>query len=287
MSKFAGLKRYLWAVTGRKPARVYYANGGIGDELMLTAIAAAARAAGRPIDVIITYPDLWEGNTDPASFQTGVERWHYAAMRRWIKTEVVHLRYETSVRRHIAEQMADYTGTTLPANWRPILRTPAAAPRDPRLLVIQNSCKGARYASTTKDWAADRWLELSQRLAPDFRLVQIGTPADPPLPVAQDLRGKTTVKQAAELLASAGAFVGLEGGLQHVAAAVHTPSVIVYGGRSLPLQTGYAFNSNVTRTPPCAGCGLVTDCPHNMICMDIPVSEVETAVRRLLASTYA
>lgn len=278
----AAISDRVWARTRPRLDRVVYANGGLGDELMLTAIAAAARHAGRPLHVLTDFPDLWHNNTDPASVQTGIERWFYAQRRRWISTEIVHLPYVNSTHRHIAEQMAARIDVTLPAGWRPVLHVPRAAHRDSRLIVLQNSCRGARYASPTKEWPQDRWQQLIARLDRDFRLVQLGTPQDPPLAVAEDRRGRTTLREAAELLAQASLFLGLESGLQHVASAVETPAVIIYGGRSRPHETGYASNRNLTRSPECAGCGLNTGCPNGMICMDISVDEVEQAVRESL-----
>jgi hypothetical protein len=272
----------LWAVTRPRLDTLYYANGGIGDELMLTAIAGAARAAGRPIHVLATYPDLWRGNADPASLQANVDRWFYAQRRGWTFTPIVHLAYQTGHGAHIAAQMAAHAGVMLPPGWRPVLHIDRPAARDPGLVLIQNSCRGARYSADTKEWQQARWQELTRRLVPDFRLVQIGTALDPRLELAEDRRGRTSLREAAALLGRARLFIGLESGLQHVAAGMHTPSVIIYGGRSRPDQTGYLFNHNITRSPPCAGCGLNAGCPHDLICLDIPVDEVESRVRAAL-----
>lgn len=277
----------LWAAIGAKPSRVFYCNGGLGDELMLTAIAAAARADGRPLDLIVAYPDVWRGNTDPASMHTGVDRWHYAKRRGWIGTEIVHLGYLTGRPGHIAEQMAARAGIALPPGWRPVIHGERAPARDRARIVLQNSCRGARYAATTKEWPQERWRELVRRLSPDFQLVQVGIPADPALPDVDDRRGRTSLHDVYHLLSGAGAFVGLESGLQHVAAAARTPSVIIFGGRSLPSWTGYAFNRNLTRQPACVGCGLNAGCPHGMVCMDISVDEVEAAVRAAVAESSA
>lgn len=275
-----GFRTWLWARIGRKPLVVYYNFGGIGDELMLTAVAAAARAAGRPIHIIAAYPEVWRRNRDPASLQTGLARWHYAAMRNWIPTKVVHLSCKIGNLNHIAEQMAAHTGNKLPIGWRPVFFVPPVKSREPRLAVVQNSCSGARYAATTKEWPQDRWRQLTRRLSGDFRLVQIGIATDPPLPSVENRLGRTSLRDAAILLSRASVFIGLESGLQHLAAAVYTPSVIIYGGRSRPRDTGYLFNCNITRTPACVGCGLNTGCPHDLLCMDIPVTEVEAAVRK-------
>jgi hypothetical protein len=263
--------------------KLYYTNGGIGDELLLTAVAHAAREAGRPIPVLATYPEIWRGNADASTVQTGIERWHYARTRRWLSTELVHLEYRTGAPGHIAEQMAAKANVILPRGWRPMLYGDRPVSREPGLIVLQNSCRGARYAASTKEWAPERWVELAQRLAREFTLVQVGSPADPLLEAAEDRRGGTTLREAAQLIAQASLFLGLESGLQHVAAAMETPAVIIYGGRSRPAETGYPFNWNITRSPPCAGCALNTGCPHDMVCMDIPVDEVEARVRGALS----
>ena len=282
MPSLTGLCDRIWAAWGRKPDQVYYANGGIGDELMLTAIAAAARAAGRPLHLIAAYPEVWRGNTDPASVETNLPRWHYAKLRGWIGTQVTHLAYVTGNGRSIAEQMAEHTGASLPTGWRPVFAPSTKISRGARRLVLQNSCRGARYAATTKEWPQARWHELVARLAPDFELVQVGTQSDPLLPGVHDRRGATTLRGVADLIASARGFVGLESGLMHVAAAVRTPAVIIVGGRTRPQETCYPFNRNITRTPACAGCGLNDGCPHQIICMDISSDEVEAQIRAMV-----
>jgi ADP-heptose:LPS heptosyltransferase len=247
---------------------------------MLTAIARAARLAGQPLNILTARPEVWRGNHDPLSLQADIERWHYAKRRGWITTEIVHLLYPTGAPGHIAAQMAKCAGVALPPDWRPVLNLPKALPRHPRRLVLQNSCRGALYAADTKEWPQSRWNQLVRRLAGDFELVQIGTLADPPLAGAIDRRGRTNLAEAAALIQRAACFVGLESGLMHVAAAVRAPSVIIYGGRTRPHETGYAHHANLTRNPACAGCALNTGCPHSMVCMEIPVDEVEAAVRQ-------
>lgn len=274
----------LWAWTRPQVSELVYVNGGLGDELMLTAVVHAARIADRPVHILTDLPELWTGNADPLSVQTGVEAWHYARRRGWITTEFRHLAYQTGAPGHLAAQMAGHLGLSLPGDWRPLVPWPIALVRDTRLVVLQNSCRGARYAATTKEWPQDRWGELCRRLRNNFELVQLGTVHDPALPHTIDRRGRTSLLQAAEILGRAGLFIGLESGLQHLAAAMHTPAVIIFGGRSWPQETGYLFNCNLTRSPACAGCGLNDGCPHSLVCLDIPVDEVEAAVRAKLAA---
>ena len=279
-----GIRTRLWAMRQPKIDHIYYTNGGVGDELMLTAIAAAARVAGKPIHVIVTYPELWQDNTDAASIQTNLARWQYAELRKWIPTSIVHLSYEMGTTKHIAQQMADHANVSLPDNWHPVCSYHKPTKRVTHRIVFHNSCRGARYAASTKEWPQDRWSALIARLADKYEMIQIGSLMDPPMKSVEDRRGQTTLSGAAELIASARLFVGLESGLMHVAAAVHIPSVIIVGGRSLPNQTCYPFNHNITRTPDCVGCGLNDGCLHNHICLDISVEEVESAIHQLAAS---
>jgi hypothetical protein len=287
MPTLLGLSTRLWSLRRPEIERIYYTNGGLGDELILTAIAAAARAAGQPIHVIVTYPELWQGNTDPASLQHNLPRWLYAELRGWIKTKVVHLTYSMRTHRSIAEQMAEHAGVKLPLGWRPVFNLDEPVERTPRRIVFHNSCRGARYAATTKEWPQDRWNTLIGNLVNDFELIQIGTRADPPVAGTQDWRGKTTLAESFKLLASAQLFIGLESGLMHVAAAVSTPAVIIVGGRSRPEETCYPFNHNITRSPDCVGCGINNGCPHALMCLDIPVNEVEAAIRSQLTNHQA
>lgn len=277
------LRVRLWALRTAAPSGpLYYNGGGLGDDLMLTAVAKAARAAGRPIHVLTDWSGLWVGNQDALSVNTGVERWFYAQRRGWFRNLVIkHLTTVNESTVHLGQQQATHLGLTLPVGWAPVLAYPPK-PHNPRRIVFQLSCRGAKYAADTKEWAHERWLALLARFAPDFELVQLGTDRDPAVPGAVDLRGRTTLAEAAAWIASSAVFIGLESGLMHLAAATRVPAVIIYGGRTAPTLTGYPWHTHLVRTPPCAGCALNTGCPHDRICLDIPVDEVEAAVRAKL-----
>jgi hypothetical protein len=281
-SAVSAIRTRLWAWTRPDIGRLVYANGGLGDELMLTAICRAARQAGTPLDVLTDLPEIWRGNRDAASIQRGVERWFYAVRRGWVRTEIRHLAYRTGEGPHIAEQMAARAGISLAPGWAPVVHVQKAETRDPNLIVVQNACRGARFFAPTKEWPQASWEALCRRLGMRFSLVQLGTALDPGLPGVRDLRGKTTLAEAAAWLSRAAVFVGLESGLMHLAAATATPAVIVYGGRSTPGETGYPSHRTIVRRPPCSPCALNDGCPHGMACMDIPPSEVEERILSVL-----
>ncbi len=257
---------------------------------MFTAVAAEARKCGGALHVLTDRPEVWEGNTDAASVQTGVGRWFDAKNRGLIKTEITHLSCKNSIHVHLAEQMAGLAGLELPANWGPVYRPRSPARVEPGAVVIQNSCRGALYAAVTKEWPFKRWNLLVERLlAQGHPIVQIGTQHDPAIPGAIDLRGQTDLAQAAWLLERARLFIGLESGLMHLAAAVGVPSVIVYGGRTRPWETGYPWHWHAANTTiSCAGCALNTGCPHNVECMEeITVDKVLVTVRKALEGEQA
>ncbi len=70
----------------------------------------------------------------------------------------------------------------------------------------------------------------------------------------------------------------------HVAAAVRTLAVIVYGDRSRPQEVGYACHVNIVRSPACVGCALNFSCPNGMTCVEIQAEAVEVAVHTQSAS---
>lgn len=125
---------------------------------------------------------------------------------------------------------------------------------------------------------------MARALAHDFQLVQIGAAQDPPLPVARDLRGRTSLREAAAILAASEAFVGLEGFLSHLARAVDCPAVVIFGGRAQPEVFGYTCNVNLYSAVDCAPCGLRDGCPHDLKCLaEILPETVAAAVRELAA----
>jgi len=280
----------VWVMTLPKIDRLYYTGGGLGDELMLTAVAAEARNMGRPLSILTNRPEIWEGNEDPLQVVVDVERWFRVYFRKFITTQIKHLPYTNSIHEHLGEQIGLNIGIKLPANWRPVYRPRGKAAGPAGGIVLQNSCRGAQFSAYTKEWPFDRWQILADNLRQEGHcLVQIGTGADPLIEGAMDFRGRTSLADAAATLEKARIFIGLESGLMHLAAAVGTPSVIVYGGRTRPWETGYPWHWHVADTSiPCGGCALNTGCPHNVKCMEgIGVEAVYEIVQRALQGEAA
>jgi ADP-heptose:LPS heptosyltransferase len=145
-------------------------------------------------------------------------------------------------------------------------------------VAMQTSGLSALHPMLNKEWYPHRFQELNAQLRTDLNVVQLGSASDPKLEGAVDMRGRTTYRQSAAILANSLVFIGLAGFLMHLARAVDCRSVILYGGREKPSQTGYVANKNLYHQVRCAPCWQRCTCEFNHKCMDmITVKDVLTA----------
>jgi len=57
-----------------------------------------------------------------------------------------------------------------------------------------------------------------------------------------------------------------EGGISHIAAALNMPAVVLMGGFTDPIWTGYNFHVNITSDVPCKHCFNLSPCRKDFIC---------------------
>lgn len=118
-------------------------------------------------------------------------------------------------------------------------------------------------------------VQIIKQQSPDILIVQIGDAAasTPVAGVDVDLLGKTTLSEAADVISGALLHLDSEGGLVHVAAAVGTPSAVIFGPTPLPF---FAYEANINIPPrTCGGCWWtnetwMTQCPRGLsdpVCM--------------------
>jgi heptosyltransferase-1 len=143
----------------------------------------------------------------------------------------------------------------------------------------------------TKCWPTRSYAELADQLAAAGSTTAIlGGPGDRKLageitaaaksPVV-DLVGKTSLKQLAYVIKQARAFVGGDTGPMHLAVAVGTPVVALFGPTD-PVRNGPYSGENtvLTAAVECCGCWQ-RKCDKNIECMtSITVDEVLEAVKR-------
>ncbi|NWF94054.1 MAG: lipopolysaccharide heptosyltransferase II [Syntrophaceae bacterium] len=162
---------------------------------------------------------------------------------------------------------------------------------DGRVLVGMNP--GAAYGSA-KCWDPDRFGELGRRVSSKWKATVLLFGRDEERPMARailqhlkeggtDLTGRTGLLQLAALLERCHLLVTNDTGTMHVAAAVGTPVVAIFGSTD-PLTTGPWGEGNIVvkKDVSCSPCSKRI-CPTDHRCMKlITVDEVEEAVGRKL-----
>jgi len=272
----------------------------LGDDLLCTAVLREARRRGQPFAMFTGRPELFAGNPDPARLLP-IDDYHIATLRRfgagivqpyYVDANPLEEQRDRLPKRHIIAEMCARAGLHGKISLRPHLRLTEAERADgrlfPRQIAIQSTGLGAAIPYDAKEWGPAHFAEVARQLSPQSKLVQVGTASDPALPVDHDLRGRTTLREAAAILANSDVFIGLEGFLTHLARAVDCPAVVVMGGRAPAEIFGYSANRNLTAFPECAPCARRTGCPNNMKCMSaISPETVATAARDILAKPPA
>jgi ADP-heptose:LPS heptosyltransferase len=123
------------------------------------------------------------------------------------------------------------------------------------------------YAST-KNISGAQWQEIVLTLRrADIQIIQLGVVEESEIPgVNYYLNGQTSLSETALLLKHAICHIDTEGGLVHLARAVHGRSVVLFG--PTPAEVfGYPQNINL-EPPDCKGCWFVTshwlvECPRH------------------------
>jgi len=142
------------------------------------------------------------------------------------------------------------------------LRTPAAwrGPVEHLRGCLVFAPEGGHPSRTWPDHLARRF---AQRLA-DHRLVLVGATTQPPLPAATDLRNRTQLHELIGILALAAVVVTMDSAVLHVAAALGTPTVALFGGidpafRLRRDQRVVVLQANL----PCCPCNKNESCPSS------------------------
>lgn len=281
--------QYLWI--GRPDQAIFFC-GGIGDDLLCTAVARELKKRGAGKIVMFSkYASLFEGNTDIAA----VHNLGYASigrLRNWGYSVIIpqYATYDATTDRdlnfhaHFIETMCRMAGITGKIELRPYIHLHPEEMKKGRLDPSQAVIHSAGLAlMKNKQWFPERYQTVADGLRQDVRWIQLGLAEDPPISGALDLRGRTTLRETAAILANSRIFLGEAGFLMHLARAVETRSVIVYGGREDPAVSGYRVNENMVGRTICSPCWQRTRCDYGHECMRmIEPNEVIVAVRRQL-----
>jgi hypothetical protein len=190
--------------------------------------------------------------------------------------------------KHIILKMADAVGLKGSLTNKPDLYLSDAelahGLKFPRQIVIVTSSRNARVPMRNKEWLIERYQAIVDKFFSDYRFIQLGAEEDSPLDHVLDLRGKTSVRESAAILSKSLLVISHVGFMMHLARAVDCRSVIIYGGRERPDQSGYACFENIYSAVPCSPCWQHNRCDFNHQCMAaISAQMVEEAVLKQLS----
>ena len=153
----------------------------------------------------------------------------------------------------------------------------------PWVLVIREAGEFTR----NKDWPAEYWEALLDRMLARCTIIEAGTSCREdrrprPGPPTSTWSAAPRCRDSRRRSPPPTVHVAPITGSVHIAAAVGTPSVVIYGGYEHPDATAYPGNINLYSPVECAPCWLRTPCPHGKKCLhQITPDQVEAAVNRL------
>jgi ADP-heptose:LPS heptosyltransferase len=275
-------------------------GGGIGDELLLTAVARELKKRKPSLKIwqVSHSADLLLGNHYYDRVFT-MEHWplRYSALlsarrcRLAYATEKVTRKEEIPPDIHIIAELCRKAGICGEVAIRPYIFLTEAERKAGRCAQRQIAiqCIGDNSYVTVmrnKLWYTDRFQEVLDTIrmkeGSGLRILQVGKGEDTLLRGVTDLRGRTSLRETAAVLSQSECFIGTVGFLMHLARAVECRSVIIYGGREHSIQTGYICNENLNSFVECAPCWKWNDCERDRECMKaIQARDVINAFERL------
>jgi ADP-heptose:LPS heptosyltransferase len=139
----------------------------------------------------------------------------------------------------------------------------------------------------TKDWPPSYWHELIDRLNEKYFIIQLGNQNEIQSEKVVRLAGKLDLRESIAVLAKCNLFIGGVSFLMHAASAVGIRSVIIYGGRETPQNSGYDNNINLYQKIDCGPCWIHEEdgevCENNLECLTrIKVDTVLESINQIL-----
>ena len=155
---------------------------------------------------------------------------------------------------HVSDLMLHSLGLEQYGNCNDVCVSPDEVPEEiPGVYVVVSNSLGS-IASQIREWLTEEWDELIKWLNSIGVIpVQLGSKSDKLLHFdVMDLRGQTTIRQAAAYLKQSKGYIGVEGGLFHLSKAVGVSAVVIFASTS-PICFAYPDTRVVTKNTcrPC------------------------------------
>lgn len=267
------------------PTHLIQYFGGIGDDLLCSTVAREIkkRSPNAKIWISSNYPELFVNNCDIANVFLREAHWYlwYSPMLRSKRLQLAYTtkkypggnqKEDVSPIKHILKIMCEKAGITGDIKLRPYIYMAETEKNNGKIFdkQIAIQCMGEDTSMLNKTWYTERFQivvnELKNKFR-DYKIIQIGGHNDPELKGTTDMRGKTSIREAAAILSNSKLYIGTDSLLMHLARAVECRSVIIFGGRNHSHQTGYICNENLNTFISCAPCWKWNECDFNKKCM--------------------
>jgi len=129
-----------------------------------------------------------------------------------------------------------------------------------------------------KNWPIKNWQKLVDLLTKRYSIIQLGDDKEPYLDGAISFAGDLSMRESVAILAHAKLYIGPDSFLMHAANGVNVPSVIIFGGRTTPSNSGYRGNKNIYVKTDCSPCWIHNteneQCLYDMKCMKMITPEM-------------
>lgn len=277
----AKLENILWGLkllfNNNLPKKAFHFGGGLGDHLLCSTVFHELAQRGiKRCWMLSDYPEIFHDN--PFDLKVIDNSWKTLKLLEKIKRPSTLLFYGewigdndkiTPPKKHIIVEILEKCGIKGNVKLRPYWYGDTST----RVLDYEGSyicVQSTRTCSSTpmsnKQWKEESLQKVVDKLSSKFRVVQLGLKKEPKLNNTFDLRG-SSIFASANYLANAKFFIGQVGFLMHLARAVNTRSVIIYGGREKSWQSGYPCNENIETSPPCSPCWQNNRCDYERKCL--------------------
>ncbi len=247
--------KLLWYLCSRNSLFICCFSSALGDTLLITGLISKLKKKYPSKKIVVELHKrsphlkaLFFNNPD-LSFVTCK---HHCSTKRHLRPEYVVL---DETEKSLYEQLAESIG--LKDNAFPKLffsEQELNSEKYERLNSYVAICPEGKqsFVANRKEWGISNFQEVI-KLFPQIKFVQIGTPSVRLLNGVIDARGKE-IRELSLIMKNADFFIGLEGGLMHLAKAVGTKSIIIYGGVIDPKISGYSENINIYNKVDCSPC---------------------------------
>lgn len=252
---------------------VRWTSHALGDNLLLSVILPELRRKNPKGKIIVEtkFPELFLFNPNV----DWVTDKHFKTTRKFIKPKYRIL--ENSVK-SIYEQMLEYISDLKEGSPELFLSKNEIEKHKEYFKYFTIAPLGKQaFSANRKEWGIYKFQTLVNLIKEktDFNVVQIGAKSDNLLENVVDKRG-FQIRETASIIKNSICFIGLEGGLMHLAKAVDKDSIIIYGGFINPEISIYENNINVINLVECSPC-FTSEKPlskcETMLCMEGITSE--------------